>query len=207
MQGEYTKKLVYSINAKELHAMLTCIYFHQEENTWNSAAVFKVVSFRSPALRWKEVSFQGGKAGASSEYTGYFAPQYGFMNEPNRNWASKEKPTLPEIIWYDFGARRVKASKIAFQTRDKNEDAARKQVPRHFKFVGSNSAKCDADAEWTTICEKKVLKPLESVDDVRGCSSVQENTSRAYRCLGLIILDMEGELYTSIRNIRIWKKT
>ena len=166
------------------------------------------MSFHSPAVRWKEVSFQGEMAGASSKYNENRAPKYGFMNEPNEFWASQQNPKLPEIIWYDFGAQRVRAGKITFQPQDKKEDEARKEVPSHFKFVGSNSAECNADAEWTTICEEKVSKPLESLDEVRGCSSPQENASRAYRCLGLSILDVEDpdKEFASVKNIRFWMK-
>ena len=158
----------------------------------------------SSSAAWKEVFFHGGKAGASSKYSPYFEPKYGFLNEPTRFWVSQ--PTIPEIIWYDFGARRVSAGKITFQPRNVRHDLARVQIPRHFKFVGSNSEKCDADAEWTTICEKMVTKELESVDEVRGCSNLQETASPAYRCLGVQILKVKSGQNAALKNIRVWVK-
>ena len=84
--------------------------------------------------------------------------------------------------------------------------AAQGHVPRHFKFVGSNSEKCGTEAKWTTICEAKVTKALESKDEVRGCSTLQEKPSPKYHCLGLQILETKGGEWASLRNIRIWTK-
>ena len=104
----------------------------------------------------------------------------------------------------------VAAGKVSFQPRDVHS-MAKRQIPVHFRFVGSNAETCSAaaDAEWTTICEVLDAGDFRSHQEVRGCSAAStaaEGSVEAYRCLGLHILRVAGGpgMGAAVRNIRFW---
>ena len=139
----------------------------------------------------------------------------GFLiNDTTRFWhtAVKLLDPLPLFIWYDFRVRRLIPARISFHPRrDSNRwlwgnsaDAAKKQTPTQFQFVGSNDASCGVEAVWTVLCEDLGRNPVTSQDETRGCP-VNKRQSK-FRCLGLKILANQHQAHSSLSGIRMWAR-
>ena len=86
-------------------------------------------------------------------------------------------------------------------------------MPFKFKFVGTNDSNCGKNANWVTLCRRRIdfEESAKNQELSRGClvdpKSIQGKSK--FRCLGLKILDIEKSVmvnkHSCLRGIRIWE--
>ena len=156
----------------------------------------------------KEVTFSGGFPGASSTNRAEFHAKYAFSGEPNRFWHSKYVGKDGVIVCYDFQRRTIRPTSLSFQPRNRDFEAAKRQMPTRFQMVGTNDAACQHDSPWTILCEGISYETIETMNDHRGCAvdTRESCCSVAYSCVGLRVLTMKGDKVATLSRVKIWTK-
>ena len=155
----------------------------------------------------EEISFKGGRAGASSVWKGMWS-YLGFRTNSASVWHSGPESNpdpLPQYIWYDLRDQRICPSKISFRPRQDNILSANSQTPRKFQLVATNDAVCNQHAHWDILCQDVSGFPVTSFDDRRFCvvRHRDDMPCKQYRCIGIKVLKL-GDRYASLGGIQLW---
>jgi len=169
-----------------------------------------------PDLTLQEVEFVGGTPGTSSVYSS--SAMWAAANAFTQGllyWHSGKDATgtiegqpFPHLIWYDFRAGFVPA-RVSFRPRMTVGcgDTGYWCGATKWQFIGTNDEKCDRYSKWTILCQDLSGKHFERHGQSKYCT-VNEGQKKAYRCLGISVLDSSfgGVSEVSLGGIKMWKK-
>jgi len=145
------------------------------------------------------ISFDGGKAGASSCLLcpkKHFAPEnafeLGIWEGEHKGWHNEEGTPLPQTVWYRF-PKAVTVGKFSFSSIDA---CCPDFSPRKFDLVGS--ADC---ATWITIqsYETEFTKESETKE-----WTVPAGSRKSFRCFGIRVTESGFSLWTAIKHMKMW---
>lgn len=167
-------------------------------------------------LTLQEVEFIGGTVGTSSRHSSSasWAPENAFT-QGTLYWHSGKDAAgnvagqaFPHLIWYDFRTAFV-PGRVSFRARmgDGCGNNGFWCGATKWQFIGTNDEKCDRFSKWTVFCQDLSGLPYERYGQSKYCS-VSEKQKKAYRCLGISVLDSSynGVSEVSLGGIKMWKK-
>merc|ERR1712176_306749 len=169
-------------------------------------------------------TFSGGSPGASSCYkkycnwnNGFYSPAKAFLVQDPQSTSKETSKTfvsdmmqLPVTIWYKFkNGTSIIPRRVSFQASNGHYYGIYNRMSSGFQatkwqFVGTNSATCNKNSDWKTLCEDLSGSVSSDKNHIKECT-VDKSITKSFTCLGIRALESQHSSgFVAFRNIRMW---